>query len=198
MNELIEKILHRRTIRRFESRQIEEDALQQILQAGLYAPSAGGRQGPMLVVSQDRETNEQLGKIKRANSQPRMATGASYVSKEQPSIADDPHLKNAFYGAPTVITMFAPKKLSLFSRGLRCGCRKHDACGGCIGCWFLLHWTGLDGVCRSLWTGGPAQMGDSCRLLCCYAAFARISPGGRSASHPKTPQRGARFALLVR
>lgn len=34
---------------------------------------------------------------------------ASYVSKEQPSIADDPKLVNAFYDAPTVITMFAPK-----------------------------------------------------------------------------------------
>ena len=58
---------------------------------------------------QDREVNERLGKIKRANSNPRMATATSYVSKEQPSIADDPKLINAFYDAPTVITMFAPK-----------------------------------------------------------------------------------------
>lgn len=38
-----------------------------------------------------------------------MATATSYVSKEQPSIADDPHLTNAFYDAPTVITFFASK-----------------------------------------------------------------------------------------
>ena len=111
---VMETILHRRTIRRFETKQIEEDALQQILQAGLYAPSAGGRQGVLFVVSQDREVNEQLGKIKRANSHPRMATATSYVSKEQPSIADDPKLTNAFYDAPTVITLFAPKDF-LFS-----------------------------------------------------------------------------------
>ena len=109
MNETIKTILHRRAIRRFDTRQIEENVLQQILQAGLYAPSAGGRQGVIFAVCQDREVNERLGKMKRANFNPRMATATSYVSKEQPSIADDPKLINAFYDAPTVITMFAPK-----------------------------------------------------------------------------------------
>lgn len=114
MNEVMNTILHRRSIRRFDSRQIEESALQEILQAGLYAPSAGGRQDMIFVVCQDREINERLGRIKRANSHPRMATAASYVSREQPSIADDPKLTNAFYDAPTVITFFAPKQF-LFS-----------------------------------------------------------------------------------
>lgn len=114
MPDIFETILHRRSIRRFEPKQIEEAALQQILQAGMYAPSAGGRQGVIFAVCQDREANERLGKIKRANSQPRMATATSFVSREQPSIADDPKLKNAFYDAPTVITMFAPKNF-LFS-----------------------------------------------------------------------------------
>jgi len=113
-NEIIETILHRRAIRRFAEKQIEEDVLQQILQAGLYAPSAGGRQGVLFAVCQNKEVNERLGKIKRGNSNPRMATATSYVSKEQPSIADDPTLKNAFYDAPTVITLFAPKNF-LFS-----------------------------------------------------------------------------------
>ena len=114
MNEVMNTILHRRSIRRFEPKQIEEPALQQIIQAGLYAPSAGGRQGVIFAVCQDREVNERLGKIKRANSHPRMATETSFVSSEQPSIADDPKLTNAFYDAPTVITLFAPKNF-LFS-----------------------------------------------------------------------------------
>lgn len=114
MNETMQTILHRRAIRRFDARQIEEELLQQILQAGLYAPSAGGRQGVIFAVCQDKEVNERLGKIKRANSNPHMATAKNYVSKEQPSIADDPKLTNAFYDAPTVITMFAPKNF-LFS-----------------------------------------------------------------------------------
>lgn len=108
-NETIQTILNRRSIRRFDTRQVEEEKLQQILKAGLYAPSAGGRQGVLFVVCQDREVNERLGRIKRANSHPRMATEHCYVSREQPSIADDPEIKNAFYGAPSVITLFAPK-----------------------------------------------------------------------------------------
>ena len=114
MPDIFETIMHRRSIRRFEPKQIEETALQQILQAGLYAPCAGGRQGVIFAVCQDKEVNERLGKIKRANSNPRMATATSFVSREQPSIADDPKLTNAFYDAPTVITLFAPKNF-LFS-----------------------------------------------------------------------------------
>lgn len=112
--DLLEQIKHRRAIRRFEKKQISEEELQAILEAGLYAPSAGGRQSTLFVVSQDEEVNRRLGKIKRANSNPQMATKTSYVSKEQPSIADDPKILNAFYEAPTVITIFGPKNF-LFS-----------------------------------------------------------------------------------
>ena len=114
MNQVMETILHRRSIRRFAPEQVDEAALRQVLQAGLYAPSAGGRQGVLFVVCQDREVNRRLGRIKRANSRPRMAAGDRYVSREQPSIADDPQLTDAFYGAPTVVTLFAPKDF-LFS-----------------------------------------------------------------------------------
>ena len=41
MNETIEKMLTRHAIRRFQEKQVEKDAPEQILQAGLYAPSAG-------------------------------------------------------------------------------------------------------------------------------------------------------------
>ena len=83
----METILHRRAIRRFEEKQIDEDVLQQILEAGMYAPSAGGRQGVLFVVSQDRVVNERLGKIKRANFRPLTTTTTNRVSNEQPSIA---------------------------------------------------------------------------------------------------------------
>lgn len=114
MPDIFETIMHRRSIRRFEPNQIEEAALQQIIQAGLYAPSAGGRQGVIFAVCQDRVMNECLGKIKRANSNFRMSTATSFVSHEQPSIVDDAKLTNAFYDAPTIISMFAPKNF-LFS-----------------------------------------------------------------------------------
>ena len=62
-----------------------------------------------MAVCQDKQVNERLGRIKRANARPRMATATSYVSREQPSVADDPNIKNAFYDAPTVITLFGPR-----------------------------------------------------------------------------------------
>lgn len=109
-NAVIENIMKRRSIRRFKQGQISEEELKTILKAGLYAPSAGGRQGVVFVVSQDKETNGKLGRIKKAHFHGRMSTSDVYVSKEQPSIADDASIKSAFYDAPTVITLFAPKK----------------------------------------------------------------------------------------
>lgn len=109
-NEVIDTILKRRTIRRFAPGQISEDELSAILSAGLHAPSAGGRQGVLFVVSQDGETNGRLGRIKRAHFHGRMSTADAYVSKDQPSIADDASIGNAFYDAPTVVTLFAPRK----------------------------------------------------------------------------------------
>lgn len=84
----MEAIMHRRAIRRYDPGQIKEADLQQILEAGLYAPSAGGRQGVIFAVCQDRKVNEKLGKIKRANSKWRMSSGNNYISKEQPSETD--------------------------------------------------------------------------------------------------------------
>lgn len=109
MQNVFETILARRAVRRFRSEQIKEEELQQVLQAGLYAPSAGGRQGVIFVVSQDAETNQALGRIKKRNTNVRPSTATAYISRQQPSIADDPTLPSAFYDAPTVITLFAPK-----------------------------------------------------------------------------------------
>lgn len=115
MTDLYNTIMHRRSIRRYSDKQIEEDVLEKILEAGMYAPSAGGRQGVLFAVCQNKEMNLRLGRIKRANSRPRMGDATHYVSKEQPSIADDASITNAFYDAPTVITLFAPKNF-LFSK----------------------------------------------------------------------------------
>ena len=108
MNEMIEKIITRHAIRKFQGRQVEEDALEQILQAGLYAPSAGNNQYSRIVVCQDREVNLQLGKLNRSMDMVQTADPKKIrpVSAEQPSIRDDLSIKDAFYGAPTVLTIF--------------------------------------------------------------------------------------------
>ena len=90
MQPVMETILHRRSIRRFAPEQIREETLAQILQAGLYAPSAGGRQGVLFAVCQDRAVNTRLGKIKRANAKPRMAKTATTSPGSSPALPMTP------------------------------------------------------------------------------------------------------------
>lgn len=109
MNEMIEKMLTRHAIRRYQEKQLDGETLDQILQAGLYAPSAGNGQRTLIVVCQDKETNEKLGQLSRQaqfkDVDPK--TIARTISTEQPSILDDLSLMSSFYHAPTVLTIFA-------------------------------------------------------------------------------------------
>lgn len=109
MNEVIKTILERRTIRQFQDRQISREELDLILEAGLYAPTSGGMQRVEMLVCQDKEINDKLGKINRTVFGHANSDGVHFVSETQKSIADDDSIKSAFYGAPTVITLFAPK-----------------------------------------------------------------------------------------
>jgi nitroreductase len=110
MNETIRNILERRSIRKHLQKQVDEDVLNEILNAGLYAPSAGSRQSSIIVVCQDNDINVNLGKINQIAFKGNRKEGN--VSKEQPSIADDPSIANGFYDAPTVLTIFSPKNFN--------------------------------------------------------------------------------------
>jgi nitroreductase len=62
-NAVLQCILKRRAIRKYKSEQISDEELNTILEAGTYAPSAGNRQSVFLLVSQNQEINEKLGRI---------------------------------------------------------------------------------------------------------------------------------------
>lgn len=106
MNEVISAIMQRRSIRKYQPQQITDAELDEILLAGLAAPSAGSRQGVLIGVCQDAVTNEALGKINKGGFKGRASDATHYISQDQPSIADDPSIASAFYGAPTVLTLF--------------------------------------------------------------------------------------------
>ena len=68
-----------------------------------------------------------------------------------------------------------PWRLSIFCWWL-CRCRrKYDACRRLLRCRFLLHWSGLDCICRPIWSGDIKAMEYPDWLLRCYAAITRIS-----------------------
>ena len=106
--ELLELMKYRRSIRKYEERQVSKDDLEKVIQAGLFAPNAGGGQRSMIVAVHNRELVEKLGRLNVACMDCSRLIG-SHVSAEQPSIIDDPTIKSGFYGAPTVCIVFAQK-----------------------------------------------------------------------------------------
>ncbi len=102
---LIDIIKTRRSIRKYTDEQISTKDLQLILEAGNYAPNAGGGQRSILVGIRNKELTTELGKMNLLKFD-RSKLAGSYVSKEQPSTIDDPNIKNGFYDAPCVIAIF--------------------------------------------------------------------------------------------
>ncbi|MBR3949923.1 MAG: nitroreductase [Oscillospiraceae bacterium] len=83
---MYEKLLTRRSVRKYDDRQITDAELDKVLEAGLYAPTAKNNQKPIMVAVRDKETRDQLS---RAN--------AAIMG-----VDTDP-----FYGAPCVIVVLA-------------------------------------------------------------------------------------------
>lgn len=87
MNETLNVLKERRSIRKYRAEQIRDEELDAILEAGTWAPSGMGRQSPVMVVVRDPETIAQLS-ARNAEIQGRPGT--------------DP-----FYGAPTAVVVLA-------------------------------------------------------------------------------------------
>lgn len=75
------------------------------MEAGSFAPNAGGGQRSMLVGVHNKDLAAKIG-IMNLSKFDRSNLAGSYVSKEQPSVIDDEHIKNGFYDAPSVIAVF--------------------------------------------------------------------------------------------
>ena len=86
MNETMKNLLERRSVRGYKKDLVPEEVLNEILEAGEYAPSGMGQQGTLMVVTQNPEL---VAKLSKMNAD---VMGAK----------SDP-----FYGASTVIVVFA-------------------------------------------------------------------------------------------
>ena len=85
-NEVLKAIRERRSIRRFKTDQINDEELKTILEAGTWAATGKGKQDPLIVAVQNKETCDILRKM-----------NAEIMGTEA-----DP-----YYGAPTIIIVFA-------------------------------------------------------------------------------------------
>lgn len=102
---LMDIIKARHSIRKYTQEQISKDDLGKILEAGNFAPNAGGGQRSMMVAIHNKELTLKVGKMNMRNFD-RTNLAGNFVSKEQPSTIDDPTIKNGFYDAPTVVCVF--------------------------------------------------------------------------------------------
>ncbi|MCR5758714.1 MAG: nitroreductase family protein [Selenomonas sp.] len=103
--DILDLIKKRRSIRRYTAEPITHEEMEKILEAGAYAPNAGGGQRSMLVGICDAGLTRQLGRLNFLPFDRSKLLGA-HVSAEQPSVIDDPTITDGFYGAPAVVAVF--------------------------------------------------------------------------------------------
>jgi nitroreductase len=106
--ELLKLMQYRRSIRKYQDKQVSKADMEKIMEAGIYAPNAGGGQRSIVVGIRSQELCEKIGRLNVACMNRQNLLGC-YVSKEQPSIIDDPTIQSGFYGAPAVCAVFARK-----------------------------------------------------------------------------------------
>lgn len=88
MNETLNNLKTRRSVRAFRPDPVDEALLDQVLEAGTYAPTGSGKQSPVIVAVRDADTVKKLSRMNAA------VNGAG----------GDP-----YYGAPVVLVVLADK-----------------------------------------------------------------------------------------
>ncbi|MGN1250383.1 MAG: nitroreductase [Candidatus Spyradocola sp.] len=91
MNETMNALLTRRSCRSYKPDPIPQEVLERILTVGTYAPTAMGRQSPIIIAVTNREMRDRLS-----------AMNAAVMGSQ-----NDP-----FYGAPVVLVVLADKSLA--------------------------------------------------------------------------------------
>lgn len=93
MADALTVLKERRSCRSFDGRPVEEEKLNAILEAGMYAPTGMGRQSPIMVAVTDKDTIAKLSKM----------------NAEIMGMDGDP-----FYGASAVIIVLADRSIGTY------------------------------------------------------------------------------------
>lgn len=102
---LMDIIKARHSIRKYTDKQISREDMEKIMEAGNFAPNAGGGQRSILIGVHNKDLVTKIG-IMNLSKFDRSNLAGSYVSREQPSVIDDEHIENGFYDAPSVVAIF--------------------------------------------------------------------------------------------
>ena len=93
MYDLIEKLQKRRSVRNFKPDAVPKEMIEQIIEAGLYAPSGMNRQSPIIIAITAKEERDKLSELNRK------------------IMGSD---KDPFYGAPVVLVVLADKTIPTY------------------------------------------------------------------------------------
>ena len=88
---MLELFEQRRACRKYDSRPVEKEKIEQIVNAGLLAPSGRNKQTPVIIAISDKETRDKLMELNRS------------------VVPGFPEGIDPFYGAPTVLLVIANK-----------------------------------------------------------------------------------------
>jgi len=90
MNETIKNLMSRRSIRKYKEDMVSKDIIEEIVKAGIYAPTGMNMQSPIILAITNKELRDKLSKM-----------NAKIMGRED----IDP-----FYGAPVVLVVLVDKK----------------------------------------------------------------------------------------
>ncbi len=96
MNEIIQSMKDRRSVRSFRPDEVPEELIRQVIEAGLYAASGKGKQSVRIIAVTDRELRDRL-------------------SEENRKIGGWEEGFDPFYGAPVVLIVVADKQFPTYS-----------------------------------------------------------------------------------
>lgn len=89
MNEVLQAIKDRKSVKKFKDTPVPKELIEQIVEAGLYAPSGLNKQAPIVIAVTDKKTRDELSRLNAG---------------KDPFFRSDP-----FYGAPCVLVVLADK-----------------------------------------------------------------------------------------
>ena len=100
MNETIQTLKERRSVRNFTDKPVDKELIEQIIDAGLWAPSGLGAQAPIILAITNKELRDRLSKM---NADVMRAAGRG------PAEDFDP-----FYGGPVVLVVLSDKAVPTY------------------------------------------------------------------------------------
>lgn len=89
MNEIIENMVSRRSIRKYKGEMVPKELIEEVVRTGVYAPTGMNSQSPIILVITNKEVRDKLSKL-----------NAKFMNNTE----TDP-----FYGAPVVLTVLVDK-----------------------------------------------------------------------------------------